>query len=300
MRPAPRKLTMQLTPLLDLLLIVIFAQYMEMRDESNARAASEQKRAASLEQERQDLQQLRKQVDARAKQDRERALELKAEMRKQSAEMQTRMNKLAAQRDLLSKHLAALFRVPESTLRKTLEPLAAADVARAAAELKRLEKQVKSLAGGGTPRVVRHVIKYEELLKRCDIWEIHVDPSNLARVVFGGKTHEFRYSAKPPQLVESNDPESRRQNQAEIARFRKELRGNFERKLFAYYKNLPQLKNVVIILLSREKHTTLATYEAAKLGLQDVADHISTDTGARITVVSTDLGQLKYEPAESR
>eukprot|EP00913_Durusdinium_trenchii_P008953 g8419.t1 len=299
-RPVPRKLTMQLTPLLDLLLIVIFAQYMEMRDESNASSAREREQVATLESERDRLARLQNQIDRKAQQDRDRITKLRDQLRARSKQDDARVNKLTAQRDLLSKHLAALFQVPESTLKKTLEPLAAADVARTAAELKRLENKVKSLAAGGTPRVVRHVIKYEELLKRCDIWEIHVNAQNLARVVFGSRSHEFRYSAKLPQLVDGNDPQSKQRNKAEIVRYRKELQDDFERKLFAYYKNLPQLKNVVIILLSRERDTPLATYDAAKLGLQQAADHISTDTGARITVVSTDLGQLKYEPAESR
>lgn len=300
MRPVPRKLTMQLTPLLDLLLIVIFAQFMEMRDESNASAAKEREQAASLDKERQQLAQLKKSIGAQSDQDRDRIAELQKQLRERENSIKSRLEKLTAQRDLLSKHLAALFQVPEAALRKTLEPLAAAEVARTAAELKRLEQTVKSLAAGGTPRVVRHVIKYEELLKRCDIWEIHVDSKSLARVVFGGKKHDFRYSAKPPLLVNRADADTRRQNKLEITRYRKELQEDFERKLFAYYKNLPQLKNVVIILLSREKDTPLATYDAAKLGLQQAADHISTDTGARITVVSTDLGQLKYESAESR
>ena len=45
----PRKLVMQLTPLLDLLLIVIFAQFMEVREESKqSDKAREQQQATTI------------------------------------------------------------------------------------------------------------------------------------------------------------------------------------------------------------------------------------------------------------
>ena len=73
MRLLRRRLTLQLTPLLDLLLIVIFAQYMEMRQQTVEAAsvaaerveAAEQERAAArreLERELADLQQMRRRL----------------------------------------------------------------------------------------------------------------------------------------------------------------------------------------------------------------------------------------------
>ena len=41
----------------------------------------------------------------------------------------------------------------------------------------------------------------------------------------------------------------------------------------------------------------MGTYFAAKLGTQDMADHVATSSGAQIHVVYTDLGELRFEPA---
>lgn len=322
MKWASRRLTMQLTPLLDLLLIVIFAQYMEVRDQTNSDAEQQatvqqqfQEATADRDILKQKLQQHNKQIQQQKQQLQkeqgenqrlkkqaiaqqilhEQMLTTQKKQATAQQQQQEQLEKLIEQRALLSKHLAKLFRVSDDSLKKTLGRLSAADIAHTKKELERLQKTITSLADGTTPQIVRHVVKYDELLKRCDLWEIHIDPKNIAFIAFGQKTHRFRYSAKPPVSVDGKTAAGREKNRQEILRYRKELATDFEQKLLTYYKSLPQLKNVVIILLSRNSHVSSGTYTAAKVGMQRASDRINIETGSRIHVVSTDLGQLKYD-----
>jgi hypothetical protein len=298
----PRKLAMQLTPLLDLLLIVIFAQFMEVREESKQSDNAREQQAAKIQDElksiRAESNRLYKQLEekeSRSREDQRQIAEMKKALTQRADELQKRVDRLKSQRDLLAKNLAEMFRVPEKALQEVLEPLSSKEAARTAADLKKLKETIKTLSDSGTPQIVRHVIKYEELLKRCDILEIHVGPENVAKITFGKKFYEFRYSAKALQLVDDGDEAGKNNNIRENMRYYKELQANFEQKFLAYYNQQSELKDLVIILLSRHENASRHTHGAAWLGL----NHISQGMRIRSRVIPTELGQLKFITPES-
>jgi len=291
MRLLPRRITFQLTPLLDLLLIVIFAQYLDVRDRSVHEQKSQAAESSALRAELNEVKNDRKQLVADLSRSRAKLDKLDDELRRKRAEQTEEAKRLRRQRNLLAENFARLFKLPDDAVTKAVQPLTANNTARSKAELEKLRRRIEELKQSQPHEIVRHVVKFEELLKRCDVWEIHIDRKRIANVSIGRKSHQFRYSAAPLNLT--GDEEADR---AEQRRYFRELKKSFESKLFAYYKSLPQPKNIIIVLISRGPGTTAATYAAAKQGIQDTADHISAESGARIHVVYTDLGALRYTP----
>lgn len=297
----PKKLSFQLTPLLDLLLIVIFAQYLDVRDKSkqdretqSTQAAAMKARAAEAAAQRDAVARKLAAAESDLNKAQSRLDAFNENVRKALANKDADAKRLQDQRDLLAKALAELFRLPEQKLRDVIKPLAGKDAARAAEELKKLRERIETLKDSAPQQIVRHVVKYEELLKRCDLWEIHIDRRNNVRIAIGPKVHQFRFTAREFQATgdEEKDREERR-------RYVRDLRQDFYRKLFAFYKSLPQTKSVIIVLASRESDTT-AAYLAAKTGIQDTADHIARESAGRITMVSTDLGNLEFHAGNTK
>ena len=139
--------------------------------------------------------------------------------------------------------------------------------------------------------MVRHVVKFRELLKHCDIWEIHIDRRNVASLQIAGKAHEFDYSARSPKVTGDDD-----KDREERRRYFRDLTKDFEDKLYTLYRKSSPTKKVIIVLISHGPRTTVGTYLAAKAGIQDMADHVAVKTGAKIDIVFTDLGELRFDP----
>jgi len=222
----PRKLTFQLTPLLDLLLIVIFAQYMEVQDTSRNQQA-ELKRAAEAQ-----LAQLRESIAAEQsalEQERQILAEQSATREQRVRRLENRNVELAEALEQTIKHqssagdlVAELFQVPEELIQQVLQPGNSAPTPRSPEELDRLKAQFRQLAGQRGRDVIEHLLTFGEIRKRCDIWELYVGEDSV--IAFEAAEHR--------------------------SRFRAESADEFVRKLFERYKSLTQPKSLVVILVS--------------------------------------------------
>jgi hypothetical protein len=292
----PRKITFQLTPLLDLLLIVIFAQYLDVRNKTARGEQDAAEQSAAMQDDVRKAQRDRDRFQGRLA-DANAALRkrqadigrLDELLRKQQAADEAAAKKLRQQRDDLARMLAEMFRLPPQAVKQALKPLAAADNPRRAEELRKIRERLKKLQAGKAHQIVRHVVKYEELLKRCDIWEVHLSKTYNVSVTAGDSTHHFRITAREPRRTSDEDAARR-----ELQRFVRDLAKDFEAKLFKYFKGLPQPKSVVIVLVSHDGND-LSTFAAVKQGVQLTSDHVSTNTGARVNMVVADLGTLQFE-----
>ncbi len=158
-----RRLTFQLTPLVDLLLIVIFAQFMDVRQTARLQAEASQKQQQALEREYARLRQ-----------------ELQTAQQAASAAIRTRQQELAEQfRSLSEQHrqvsrtLARTLRLPERLtdqvvrLRRQGRSDEAGDLEQAVRELRqRLEQRPEDL--------FRFFIQYDEMEKHVSVWELHL------------------------------------------------------------------------------------------------------------------------------
>jgi hypothetical protein len=208
---APRRLVFQLTPLLDLLLIVIFAQYLEVRtvvrEETNRFAASQQSLSRELDSALDQLLALKARLA-----DLE---ELESDRRELSQEVR----RAQAQRDLIGEMVVQLFHVPESAVEAVLRGSAPGP---ASPDVAQLKEQLEELSRAHGEEIVEHLLTFHEMRKRCDLWDIYIQEDG--QIVF---------TAGDLQQV-----------------FRAEMRDAFVAEMYDAYKSLPQPKSLVLVLIS--------------------------------------------------
>lgn len=263
MKLLPRKLSFQLTPLLDLLLIVIFAQYLEMqetteRQEAELRQEAQSRVAAARQEYRQALGRLsaaREQLDALQ----QRKSELQQQWEKRETVLEESLRRAIRQQKRVGDLVAELFDVPEGLIEQALDPRN--NARRSEQEREELRQAFEELARQRGRAVIRHLLTYEEIRKRADVWELYVTEDGMIVLTAGDNTYRFR--AETPEM--------------------------FEQKLFARYKSLPQPKSLVIILFSYGD-AKAGTREAVLEGLPRVAGRMRADTSGRTRFEYANLG----------
>jgi hypothetical protein len=248
-------LTFQLTPLLDLLLIVIFAQYLEVR-ETAAQARTHIRRQADDE-----LGQLRALSDrerARAERLAESRRELERQAIAREQELAAQLEHALRRQERFGDAVAELFQVPDELVRQALGERAA-DGQQSPEELLRLHEEFRELARQRGRQVLRHFLTYEEMQKRCDIWEIYITDSGQIDLDAAGRTFQFR--AATPDA--------------------------FAAELYERYKTLPDVKRMVIILFSYGNAQAVIR-RAAQEGLPRATARMQADA----------IGQTRFEYAD--
>lgn len=294
-----RRLTFQLTPLLDLLLIVIFAQFMDTQETT---ARIEQRAETKVAQAEQQIAQLEK-LSA-AEQDRvsqltaENAKALQSIMKSREAyetsqksfrmfqqqsektqmEQSEQIERLRDQRDRVGELVQQLFQLPEDTLDPLLKSKGTPDSPETREQRERIRKQLKELAEARGEDVVRHFLTYDELTKRSDIWDLYLTENGVFQLQIGDKSADFRAATKE----------------------------EFVDRFYAVYKTTPQPKSLVIILFSYGDAKASVRF-AATQGLPLVAERMRADSSGRTRFEYAVMGfvpqstvSTKKQPAESR
>ncbi|MCA9076916.1 MAG: hypothetical protein KDA93_17960 [Planctomycetaceae bacterium] len=253
---ARRRLTMQLTPLLDLLLIVIFAQFMDVQ-EREATTVDEAKLAVEkryqAEAELADLHTSHEQAVGALEEAATMVSELRTENRQlteQSSQLQTEVERAVAQQRLLGELVSQLFNVPDETIAEVLTPSGANQPAASAKQRAFLEEQFRELSMQKAGRMIRHLLSYDEMRKRCDLWELHIDETGWFNLKVGKQERGFR----------ADTPDE------------------FSNRLYAIYKSLPEPKQLVVIMLSYGD-ARADVREAAIQGLPHVTERMRQDAG---------------------
>lgn len=269
-----RRLTFQLTPLLDLLLIVIFAQFLEVRDTTAAQEQQSTETMVRVEQDFDDAQneltQLRaeqKRVEAELRQLKQELTELHgaAEAFSDSeADLKRKLADVSAQRDQVAKLLGEVFELRSEDL-AALFPLQN-DLTEE--ELEELRARIRELSRQDPRSAVRHAVTFSELSKRCDIWEVYVQDNGQTRFTAGDRVQTF--------AAEDAD--------------------EFENMMFNCYKKLEQPKSLVLLLLSYGD-VRRSVHKAAIDGLPLAADRMRRDQGFGARFEYAVLGFAPEQPA---
>ncbi|MCA9017692.1 MAG: hypothetical protein KDA77_20380 [Planctomycetaceae bacterium] len=283
-----RRLTFQLTPLLDLLLIVIFAQFMDTQEttarieqraeqqveqaESKAKKYSELSEAA--QQKSIALAEQNAQVERKAEQSKQAAAELEQRMRilqqlseKKNQELSEQLKVAQEQRNRVGELVQELFQLPDSLVDPLLKSKDDPDSEKTKAEIERIRKQLQELAGARGEDVIRHFLTYDELTKRSDIWELYLTENGVFRLKIGQQTTDFRADSQTA----------------------------FVDRFYAIYKTVPQPKSLVIILFSYGDAKASVRF-AATQGLPLVAERMRADSSGRTRYEYAVMGFAPEKP----
>jgi hypothetical protein len=160
-----RRVTLQLTPLLDLMLIVIFAQYMEVKlvARQEADRAASVRETATIENQR-----LQEQVD-------------QWEMQQRTTDQ-----KQHREREQIGQILRELFRIPDATLNKLIQPRGKNEGAGLSpAEIADLKGKFQQLATSQGDQVIDHLLTFNEMRKQFDVWEFYMNEDGELLVTIG-------------------------------------------------------------------------------------------------------------------
>ena len=257
-----RRLTFQLTPLLDLLLIVIFAQFLDVRDTTAEQEQSTSSQLSAAQETLADTQDrlaaiLTEKNEAEAEREflRKSLNELKestSDLEVERRSLEESLKRAHQQRDTVASLVSDLFDLPDETVNELIRTRTPENVRLTPEQVTRLRQEFRAFSKQKPGESVRHLLTFEEMRKRCDIWELYINDTGMTVFSGSGQSHTFR---------------------AETA-------GEFAGELYERYKTLPQPKSLVIILLSYGD-VKASVYEAAIDGLPLVAERMRTDQSGR-------------------
>lgn len=226
-----KRLTFQLTPLLDLLLIVIFAQYMEMRETAAAvESRIESEKQAAIEQ----TEKITREWE-----------EAQREMEQKVAAALDDVERAMMQSDELSKMMAELFRIPDEVIDRVMkqEPRSPADEAK-------LREMLQKLASERRNEAVKHLLAHQAMRKRCDVWDLYIGRDGEATLNTGGPPRRFRFRDTPSGESAKMEGMTLREKIAAVKEFERNAEERFATQLSRIFKTLPQPKSIVIIVVS--------------------------------------------------
>ncbi len=275
MMPTARKLTMQLTPLLDLLLIVIFAQFMEVREAENllsteAAQAVEQLRMAEMQTEQ--LQRALAETQQRLSSASQAALLAQQQNARQAREYalaKAQLDRSTQRQRILGTLMAELFHIPKSAIDDILDPARVPVLSESSAEFQKLRQQFADMAEARPYEVVKHLLTYDEIRKRCDVWEIHLS-AKPAEAVLESSGRRFRFGLRIDDGILDQD--------------------HFEEQMYRIYESLEEPKSLVIILLTYDGETRNSVAEPAAEAIRSTIERMRSDTKDRVRFGFADLG----------
>lgn len=263
-----RRLTFQLTPLLDLLLIVIFAQFLDVQDktEHQEQASSAQVQHLEVSRERtsaelgalkQEYEQLLRQLEQKDKELTESDLATQRVSARALA-LQKELERTRAERESIATLYPKLFDLPDEVVQNLFSD---GDRRLTEEDLERLRNQFKAFAEQTPGESARHMLTMDEMWKRCDVWKLHIRNSGLVVVDAGGRSHQF-------EAVTAKE---------------------FEEELYDFSSRIPNKKSLVILLLTYG-NIDAAVYEAAVDGLPKAAERMRSASGGKSRFESAILG----------
>lgn len=243
-----RRLTLQIAPMLDMLLIVLFMQFLDIKERAVSLETEANASAASVIEMESQLQ----------------ASQIAAEVARQEA------GQILEQQAAVARILGDVFRMtPDETKKLVTQMKAPGTPALSSA----VEDRLKTLTGGSPEPILKHLLTYDEIRKRCDVWELFIDGRNLAHLDTGERERELRVN-----LDAAED--------ADIERFSVELE--------TVYRGLPQPKHLVILLFSYDRNTRLTVTEGITAALPSMIDRLNRASSGLTRFEFADQGIRRF------
>jgi hypothetical protein len=270
-----RKVTLQLTPLLDLMLIVFFLQYLQMRENDLKRASAAAVVKVDAARLAEELEAARR-VAADSMQAAERLRAQLTDEQKRAAGLEdtataerARTDELLSREEELGRLVTELFNVPQADVDQVLNNPGAGGVARTPQEIAALRKQFQEMAAAKSGRMIKHLLVFDEIRKRCDVWEVFVDPQHVVTLNTGARTATLRLNLK-----DNGDPDMAR----------------FEEEFVETARSLPDPKSLVVVLLTYDRGTRLIVTEALAVAMPKITRRLADESRGAVRFEFADLG----------
>ncbi|MCH2211852.1 MAG: hypothetical protein MK110_11150 [Fuerstiella sp.] len=180
----PRRLTFQLTPLLDLLLIVIFAQYMEVQQAAQSGESRIDDQMAQMEKEyRQRRQELESTHASSIK-------ALEAGRRRDLEQLQSIIDQHQQAGIVLSETFDLPARMMDEVLR-----LQVTGRSGDADRVFQAANHLKKLLNSRSSELFRFVVGYDEMRKHVSVWELHLLDNGQALFTDGAVAQRFSFES---------------------------------------------------------------------------------------------------------
>jgi len=195
-----RRFTLQLTPLLDLLFIVLYAQYIDLQQATRREIAQETERRHEAEAERvqaekagraaaklrtdalTQLSELNQKIDQFEVEKRRLTRELELARAQTEREGQAREDiEKAAARDR-----AAIGQIVQNVLRINQEAILEAIQGAPTPDRQKLRVEFEEMSTKSAAALIHHLRATEELKKRADLWEVYIGDDNTVKVTLVG------------------------------------------------------------------------------------------------------------------
>ncbi len=220
------RIRFQLAPLVDLLLIIVFAQFLEVRTTVRDETLALQGRIAVADQQAQRLQS--EEITSRQQREAERERTMKA-----------------------IRTIAGIFDLSNDQV----QGFASDSDADVVSVLRRVAERASVLSAESPETIIRFLIGHQELLKRAEIWNLHVGSDRKATLMVADQRIQFGL-----------------ERQGQDARVEE-----FEDALFAAYKQLPQPKELVVILASYSPDSVAGVYQPMIDGTPGAIERMRAD-----------------------
>ena len=184
-----RRITLQLVPLLDLLFIVLFAQYIDLQDVTRNEVGAAAVRRQEAEAAQREADQLRNDALARLDELNRKSEQWDIERRRLTRELELaraegekegqareELERLAARdRQAIGALVKDVLNVSETVIQDVLRTSTPV-------ERQRLQSSFEVMKSQSASGIVHHLRATEELKKRADLWEIYIGNDNAVRV----------------------------------------------------------------------------------------------------------------------
>lgn len=263
----PRRIAFQITPLVDTLLIVLFLQYLDSRQQQAgtqaeaAEAMRDRNRAAAQltlaeSREREARQELVRAHDSLAR------LAAESHAREErAAQAEAELGRMQGHQRVLGELMVELFKLPPDDVAAVLDPGRDPPLAASPEDIERLRTTFQEFSENSPGAMIRHLLTYEEIRKRCDLWDLFIDAQGVATLDTG--VTELRFRVQPDTFADD---------------------------LFHRYKSLPQTKDLVILLLSVDRQAQRQFVQPVRSSLPRLVSRLREDSGGRTRFEYADLG----------
>jgi hypothetical protein len=270
-----RRFTLQLTPLLDLLFIVLYAQYIDLQAATRREIAQETVRRQDAEKAEHEAAKLRTDALSQLAELNQKVEQFEIEKRRLNRELElaraeTQKEGMAREEleKLAAKDRAAIGQLVQSVLRINQDAILEAIQGAPTADRQRLRASFEEMSTKSAAAVIHHLRATEELKKRADLWEVYIGDDNAVRLTLVGDVMAENLQVQSADQLANAVAEAARQ------------RG--------------EPKSLVIILLSWS-NADRRTRDLARQALDDVVTVLKADwPGKRIEVAP--LGYTPVPP----